>query len=42
MARSSAVALEDPNAACRGPRPALKGEQQITVRLMDDIKSLGW
>jgi len=24
-----------------GPRPTLKGEEQITVRLMDDIQILG-
>jgi len=28
--------LEDPNAAGRAPRPTMKGEEQITVRLMDD------
>src|ERR1700731_12451 len=36
MAHSPAVALEDHHAA--RPRPTLKGESQVTVRLMDDIQ----
>jgi hypothetical protein len=37
VAPPPSLALESPTLPARGPHPALKGEEKLTLRLMDDV-----